>query len=171
MGEGFISIMFDENNHIIDGSPQAHYLKTGKSLYEIHTLYVEELKKRGEKIYIKNISTPNCTPSVLRNCLHCFAAGTVLGYDKTVGCKTAGYIYQNISGFELHQDHLTGIHPVKWADIGLCEARCRYQDEEQAEKIKYEDIHTTDKDKLKEINKAVGSVNMFSSEANQHKQR
>ncbi|MFH1322435.1 MAG: hypothetical protein ABIH80_01195 [Methanobacteriota archaeon] len=90
----------------------------GKSLYEIHTSYVEELKKRGEKI------------------VHCLTnepavAICVLGYDKTAGYKTAGYIYRNEDGpegeFELLQDHLTGIRHVKWADIGLCDAKCWYE--------------------------------------------
>lgn len=101
-----------------------------KSLYDIHILYVEELKKRGEKI------------------VHCLDHGEtdghfidiserndrVLGYDKTAGYKTAGYIYRDEDGsgeFELHQDHLTRIVPVKWTDIGLCDARCWYKEQEK----------------------------------------
>lgn len=153
----------------------------GRSLYEIHTSYVEELKKRGEKI------------------VHCLAAGpamnSVLGYDKTIGYKTAGYIYRNEYGpegeFELHQDHLIGIHQVKWADIGLCDARCWYgavednkikeANKEQADKSTENKLMSSDfmvvsqardkmLDALKHIHKAVSQVNRFSSEAEQHKQ-
>ncbi len=154
----------------------------GKSLYEIHTSYVEELKKRGEKI----IHCPAREPAV---------AICVLGYDKTKGYETAGYIYRNeddgpCGEFELHQDHLTGVHQVKWADIGLCDARCMYKandkrltdaNKEQAEKLTENKLMSSDfiilgqqRDKLaealKEIRKAVASVNLFSSEAEQHKQ-
>lgn len=150
----------------------------GRNLYEIHTSYVEELKKCGEKI----VHCPSREPDV---------AIYVLGYDKIAGYKTAGYIYRNEDGpegeFELHQDHLAGIHPVRWADIGLCDARCWYAAMDKGIQDANKEQATNDiselrdfpesislnyklLEALKEIRKAVASVNLFSSEADQHKQ-
>ncbi len=83
-----------------------------KSMPELHLDWVERLKQRGEKIV-----------EPAEN-----AMGSIYGYDKTKGLKSAGTIFRTRDGvFELLQDVNLKGYVVEWGDLGLCDAKCWYE--------------------------------------------